>query len=182
MDKTLNEIMELGTVVEIDPKGEPIVRRDLHAPEVYQGLDNSGSVTGEPDVGSGWTLLAGFSGQDRYRGPLMHSSEYVGGGLERHIRENPGLYAAVMVSYLGPEEEYEPDSWVTAYRPLGHDDDRHTGCDADDCEIKRNALRSAEGIARCTGSTGATHIVEKTSDKGIRYTRVSATWTREDNA
>ncbi|AEQ21043.1 hypothetical protein E3_1280 [Rhodococcus phage E3] len=182
MDTTLNTIMELGTVVEIDPEGEPTVRRDLHAPEVYQNLDDSGSVTGEPEVGGGWTLLTNFSGQDRYRGAGMHSSESIGGGLEDFIRANPGLYVAVLVSYLGPEEEYEPDSWVTAFKPLDHDDDRHTECDADVCTIKSDALRAAEGIARCTGSTGATHIVEKTNDKGIRYTKVSATWTRKDNA
>lgn len=182
MSKTLNDIMELDAVVEIGPDGEPTERLDLHAPDVYQELDDEGSAIGEPTVGGDWELLTGFTGQYGYRGAALHSSEYVGGGLERHIRANPGLYVATTVTYLGPEEEYDPDSWVVAFRPLGHDDDRHTECNPADCEVKRDVLQAAEAYGRVRGSTECTYSHSAIDDNGIRYTRASVTWTREDHS
>jgi hypothetical protein len=39
----------------------------------------------------------------------MHASEYVGGGLEDHIRETPGLWVAVVVSCLPDEDPEDPE-------------------------------------------------------------------------
>jgi hypothetical protein len=83
------------------------------------------------ELGDGWELLSGFSGQYGYSGPCMHPSEFIGGGLERHIRETPGHYVAVVVeSDCGYTEDgcnaedgcyCEPDGWAVAYKPLDDD-------------------------------------------------------------
>lgn len=101
--RPLNEIMEFDHVIEVHPDGKITERPDVYAPELHDGelLDD------------GWGLLNGFSGQDRYAGPIMHPSEFIGGGMERFIRENPGVYVA-LVDY--PGDETEPDGWAVAYR------------------------------------------------------------------
>lgn len=58
---------------------------------------------------TGWELLTGFTGQYSYNGPAMHPSEYIGGGLARHILDTPGLYTVL----------YGQDSWYVAYRDEG---------------------------------------------------------------
>jgi hypothetical protein len=100
------------------------------------------------DMSAGWTLLSGFTGQYGYNGPVMHASEYVGGGLERHIRETPGYYVVLIVnaleSHVWQESRFtgtttcsrcgllpldaddmettcqidEPAGWAIAYKPL----------------------------------------------------------------
>ena len=56
---------------------------------------------------TGWELLTGFTGQYSYNGPGMHPSEYIGGGLARHISSTPGLYAVL----------YGDASWYMAHKP-----------------------------------------------------------------
>ena len=82
---TLGDRMEFDHVIEVHPDGTITDRPDVYAPELI----------GE-DVWSGWELLNGFSGQDRYSGPIMHQSELIGGGLERYILETPGVYVALV--------------------------------------------------------------------------------------
>jgi hypothetical protein len=102
-------------------------------------------------MSAGWTLLSGFTGQDGYNGPVMHASEYVGGGLERHIRETPGYYVVLIVNalehHVWQESRFtstttcercgllpldaddmettcqsdEPAGWAVAYKPLDDD-------------------------------------------------------------
>lgn len=103
MTTTLNEIMEFDHVIEVHADGWISDRRDIYAPTL-----NDGELEGDE-----WTLLNGFSGQDRYAGPIMHQSEYIGGGMERYIRETPGVYVA-LVDY--PLDDSEPDGWAVAYR------------------------------------------------------------------
>lgn len=102
MSKALNEIMDFDHVIEVHEDGSITDRPDIYAPDLHDG-----------EVGSGWKLLNGFSGQDRYAGPIMHQSEYIGGGMERFIRESPGVYVA-LVDY--PLDDTEPDGWAVAYR------------------------------------------------------------------
>lgn len=107
---TLNEIMEFDHVIEVHEDGSITDRPDIYAPELFN----------DELLGEGWKLLNGFSGQDRYAGPIMHQSEFIGGGMERFIRESPGVYVA-LVNYTTDDEggEYdEPatDSWAVAYR------------------------------------------------------------------
>ena len=99
----LNAYMEFDHVIEIKPGGKVVERPDIYAPCVYDGeLDSEG-----------WTLLDGFSGQYGYSGPMMHSSEFIGGGLEAHILATPGIYVALVGYNL---DDSEPDEWAVAYR------------------------------------------------------------------
>ena len=102
MSESLNDRMSFDQVVEIADDGEVIDRSDLYAPELFDG-----------EVGSGWTLLNGFSGQDRYPGPIMHASEFIGGGMERYILANPGVYVA-LVDYAS--DDSEPVGWAVAVK------------------------------------------------------------------
>ncbi len=97
---SLNDRMEMDHVVQVLEDGSVIDRNDLYGPEVYD------DTVEEP-----WTLLTGFTGQYGYNGPAMHSSEYVGGGLERHILENPGYYVTLM-----DYSEENPTEWYIAYK------------------------------------------------------------------
>ena len=85
-------------------------------PELYICEQEDGTWTME-DVEAPWTLLTGFSDQHGYDGPMMHASEYIGGGLARHILETPGFYTAGVVDPLPLDEDSNdaPDSWVVAY-------------------------------------------------------------------
>lgn len=58
------------------------------------GIDAPESHDGEL-MGDGWEYVNGYSGQYGYRGPIMHSSEYIGGGMERDMLSTPGIYAVV---------------------------------------------------------------------------------------
>lgn len=99
----LNEIMEFDHVIEVHDDGSITEPRGIYAPELYDS----------ELVNDDWSLLNGFSGQYRYAGPIMHQSEYIGGGMERYIRETPGIYVA-LVDY--PLNDSEPEGWAVAVR------------------------------------------------------------------
>jgi hypothetical protein len=131
---TLNSLMEFdspirshgdGTITEYLPT--------VYAPECYIDVDSDGSITDEMESAwieglrrEGWELMRGYTGQYSYNGPIMHPSEFIGGGLARHILETPGVYVAVAVEVdCGYVEEFcteesgcscEPAGWAIAYR------------------------------------------------------------------
>lgn len=129
----LNARMDFDRVVEVLPGGIIRDRHDIHAPDV----EGTGKITGTDADLSGldsyatgeavpmWTALTGYSGQDRYAGPCMHRSEYIGGGLARDIIAEPGIYTVVVVRF--------PD-------------------DCDLCEGSGKDRNSADDCARCDGS------------------------------
>lgn len=100
---TLNARMEIDHVIEVTDTGDVVDRSDMYAPSLY---DSALETTSE------WTLLDGFSGQDRYSGPIMHASEYVGGRMATWILEHPGIYVA-LVDY--PLDDTEPEGWAVAF-------------------------------------------------------------------
>lgn len=103
--RPLNEVMEFEHVIEVLDDGLIIDRPDLHAPELYDG-----------ELGDDkWTLMNGYSGQDRYSGPVMHNSEFIGGGMERDIRSEPGVYVALVCTWLDTEDEDEQDDNVEGW-------------------------------------------------------------------
>ena len=125
----LNEHMKIGHIVAVYPGG--MVRdsdHGLHEPEsLIETLDDdAGSIMKEHEdawreriEAAGWEVFTdGYSGQDSYRGPIMHPSEYIGGQLERDILERPGLYVAVSVECLPTESQPEPQvaGWVVLRR------------------------------------------------------------------
>jgi hypothetical protein len=98
----LNARMDFDHVIEVMADGTVIDRPNLYAPELHDGALESSAP---------WSLLDGWSGQDRYSGPIMHASEFVGGGMARWILENPGVYVT-LVDY--PTDGDEPDGWAVA--------------------------------------------------------------------
>ncbi len=102
----MNARMEFDGVIEIRDDGSIIDRRDLYAPEVYE--DGSGGI--DFAGAKGWTALNGYSGQDRYAGPIMHPSEYIGGRLAADILAEPGIYTAAAVSDL--DDIANPSGWA----------------------------------------------------------------------
>lgn len=123
-DKALNDLMEFDHVIQVHPDGTITEPSGVYAPEISLSAAPDGQISAADDAdmvafvkAQGWELLTGFTGQYGYSGPLMHPSEYVGGGLEKHIRETPGVYVAC-VADVQPDgaEESESVGWVVAYR------------------------------------------------------------------
>ena len=97
----LNDIMEFDHVIEVRPDGEIVGRSDIYAPSLYWVDDDQGHELED----KGWALLDGFSGQYRYGGPIMHASELIGGAIEDEIRENPGVYVALVCYCIDDSED-----------------------------------------------------------------------------
>lgn len=100
---TLSEIMDFDHVIMVTAHGT--VTDDTpnapHAPELSDdadGIESTGYAS--------WELMTGYTGQYGYHGPMMHSSEYIGGRMARDILSTPGYYVSV----------YTPDmeSWAVA--------------------------------------------------------------------
>lgn len=118
----------------VHPDGRITMHPDLYAPDVSmldedtREAERAKAQTGawrsnayiDLDVDDReWTPLAGFSGQDRYRGACMHPSEYLGGGLEDYVLAHPGTYVVVEVR---DEAGCFPDSDPIGWAILRHDE------------------------------------------------------------
>lgn len=90
----LNNLMEFDHVIEVHEDGTVSERSDIYAPECF----------GDEMI-LGWTLLRGYSGQWKYSGPVMHDSEFIGGGMARDILSTPGVYVAVIVYDLNAKDD-----------------------------------------------------------------------------
>lgn len=100
---SLSDMMDFDCPVRVHPDGTVTRELDVQAPELHDGELDTG---GQP-----WTLLDGYSGQYGYSGPIMHPSEFIGGGMARDILAEPGVYVA-LVDY--PTDDGEPDGWAVA--------------------------------------------------------------------
>lgn len=127
----LDAVMDFDHVIRVDDEGN--VHDDVtgvYAPDVHHGYPHDDEVNVSDDS---WSLVSGYSGQDRYSGPIMHPSEYVGGGLQRHILETPGYWVVVVVYDDSSSEPCEVDGcdvcgesgsddnvsgWAVAYREV----------------------------------------------------------------
>lgn len=128
LTRTLDDIMEFGHLIKVNEDGS--IDDNVwyvHTPEViYVDTDEDGSILDEHEKAlieeqerEGWRFYTtGYSGQYLYHGPIMHQSEFIGGRLERDIREEPGYYVAVVVDCLAENEYGETDSagWAVLYR------------------------------------------------------------------
>jgi len=120
--KELNSIMEFDYVIKVENGTitENLEnRRELWAPEcLYNEFGDDKHI----QPGQGWTLLEGYTGQYSYNGPVMHSSEYIGGRMETDILANDGYYVALVCEVMSDDpdaaENDEPAGWCVAYRPL----------------------------------------------------------------
>lgn len=124
--KPLNERMDFEHVVHVDTNRIVTDAEGIYAPEVVVDMDADGQVTDEAERAlfdrlrtEGWEVMNGYSGQHGYSGPIMHSSEFIGGQMEWDILANPGYYVCMVVDCLG-EDEFTDDSpagWVVLHRP-----------------------------------------------------------------
>jgi hypothetical protein len=120
--------MDWDHVIRINADGEVEDVKGVYAPDVFVQLadDDYGSILKDAEdemvrevERQGWELMTGYSGQYGYHGPIMHVSEYVGGGLERDIRETPGLYVVVAVTGMYATEEQEEQEERNGGHPIG---------------------------------------------------------------
>lgn len=105
--ETLSDFMEFDRVVRVEDDGT-----------VWATGEPAPTVDDEDVLTPGWSLVIGFSNQYSYGGPIMHPSEYIGGGLETHILDNPGDYVTVVVYDTDDDDYTDPVGWAIAYRPL----------------------------------------------------------------
>lgn len=105
MVQPLNEIMEFDHVIRVHEDGSITdAPSGIWAPSLYDGETDD----------ERWTLLRGYSGQHAYSGPIMHDSEFIGGRMEKDIRETPGFYVALVDYDLNSDES---SGWAVAFRP-----------------------------------------------------------------
>jgi hypothetical protein len=114
----LNDIMSFDHVVQSDGNGNITDVPLVWAPEV---IDSEGTLSQHPDH-DGWHVLNGWSGQSFYAGPVMHPSEYIGGGLADFIYSTEGQYVALVVYDISDTDDSDTDGkydaigWVIAMR------------------------------------------------------------------
>lgn len=166
----LNERMEFDHVVAVYAGG---MLRDapagVYAPESYIDTldDDAGSILQSHEDAwredmqrTGWEVFSdGYSGQYLYSGPIMHASEYIGGGLERDMLAKPGLYVAVTVECLPHTEdgETEPAGWAVLRRDLPHVSYPHNPGYLHGCP-------SCEATCHCTGDAASTNCIASEHD------------------
>jgi hypothetical protein len=106
-------------------EGDTSIRAN-RAPELREGELNPA------DMAYGWKLHTGASGQQGYSGPIMHDSEYIGGGLADHILASaPGTRWCALINYVDTPNEMcsidcDPEAgcdhdiagWAVAYREV----------------------------------------------------------------
>lgn len=125
-EKSLSDYMDFDHVIEVHKDGTITEPSDVSC---YAELNVSMQGEDEFSLSEGWTLMTnGYTGQWGYRGPVMHSSEFIGGRLETDILSTPGYYVALVVNaycdYSGEtsctEEsgcDCEPAGWAIAFKP-----------------------------------------------------------------
>lgn len=139
IERELDEIMEFDRAIRVDEYGTVTIASDdvQHlTPTLHEGELDSDT----------WTLIThGYSGQDRYSGPIMHNSEFIGGGLARDIIGTPGVYVALVCTW-DPEDE-------TYILPIDENDGRMYGPYMD-------AETAAEALANDPQLSAETHRVD----------------------
>lgn len=106
---TLSELMDFDHVIAVLSDGTAIDGPpDIIAPDLFNGELDSDD----------WTLLNGYSRQYGYSGPIMHSSEFIGGDLEKDILAKPGYYVSLVNSCIGLGWITESDGWAIAYKEV----------------------------------------------------------------
>lgn len=118
---TLNSAVEFDCPFRVNEDGTITRAAGIYAPDCIMGdeIDDKDRkkyvypFPGYPE----WELISGFSGQDSYPGPVMHNSEYLGGGMAEYVLENPGVYVIMAVFWLPDDPEAERDyveGWILA--------------------------------------------------------------------
>lgn len=128
-ERTLNDIMQFDHVIRVK---NSVITEDnfpipVFAPELMIGTDADGQILSEHERHMiqdakryGWDVQTGWSGQYSYSGPIMHTSEYIGGALADHIRETDGYWVVVAAECwpVNGGDETEPAGWLLLHREL----------------------------------------------------------------
>lgn len=93
---------------------------NVWAPEVFHSESEDVEIMSDD-----WeSVMHGRSGQDSYRGCVMHSSEFVGAGIGQHLmdlaEDEPQTFVVVEVSCHpeGEDEDPEPAGWTILRRKV----------------------------------------------------------------
>lgn len=96
--RTLSDVMDFDHPIRVMPDGTVTDAIREHAPNVHA---YPSKTAGGPDeilvIPDNWRLMDGYSGQQGYRGPIMHPSEFIGGRMADDILSEPAVYVAVAV-------------------------------------------------------------------------------------
>jgi hypothetical protein len=92
--ETLSDALEFDSPFRVYEGGKIGDGDGIYAPELMD----------DELIGDGWVFLSGYSGQDGYSGPIMHSSEYLGGQMAQDVLDEPGLYCMVPAYYTNDED------------------------------------------------------------------------------
>lgn len=123
LDKLRDDPLALNRAVEFD-RPFRVTRTGVEfdaeasAPtEVFYDDDGGITVDDRPHDSSrtDWEALTGYTGQYAYRGPVMHPSEFLGGGLARDVLESIGdtfVVTAVEVLPDGDDPDPFPAGWA----------------------------------------------------------------------
>jgi hypothetical protein len=100
-EENLNDVMEFSHIIRVGEGGKvsdsPLSLYVDEAVRMYLKDDETEHWEDDFNIPEGWDLMTGYSGQDRYSGPVMHASESIGGRMARDILEAPGDYVALVV-------------------------------------------------------------------------------------
>lgn len=108
---TLDELVDFDRVFTVHEDGTRSYPDDVQAPGYVDDVVQ----------GDGWSTWSdGYTRQHGYRGPVMHPSESLGGGMARDMLADPGTYV-LTVAYWTPEDDAEDDGpdadgWVVLRR------------------------------------------------------------------
>jgi hypothetical protein len=103
----LNSFVEFDAPFRVMPDGSvDNSLPNVYAPSVYGYGDADGQVTERETIDGreDWEFVDGFSGQYGYSGPVMHPSEFLGGGMARYVLETPGIYCVVGVYDMNDDD------------------------------------------------------------------------------
>lgn len=126
--RTLDDLMEINHVVRVDETG--MVWDDVegvYAPEVIATTDDDGNFTPTTErelaarlKEAGWTAANGWSAQHMTRGDdiVMHSSEFIGGGIGRYMLDTPGYWVCCMATCDNGEEDDNVAGWVLLHKEI----------------------------------------------------------------
>lgn len=124
--RDINSIFEFSVPVEVTADGTLIANTSRATSGLYDmnvWAHEDGQVGDDADrtliadaQRQGWTILNGYSSQDRYSGPIMHQSEVIGGGLATAILTDPGIYITEVVEAMPTDDDDDMDlvGWVVA--------------------------------------------------------------------
>lgn len=160
----LNKWAEFDSPFEVLHDGRVRHRHDLHAPSLYDGALDS----------LAWSLpMTGYSGQDRYDGPIMHNSEQFAGRLAEDVLDDPGVYVLVVADWSPDDDEGEDADYVEGWAVAKWDGETLSqiwaeyGPDDEDCPEPRRFVLVETNVRGSTPPYWVT--THDTTEKAARY-------------